>query len=59
MNVHGRHRKCREGDNCTGTGCRISTGKTKRKQNWKRPRLNHHTAEAGLASTSTKKGEKK
>lgn len=34
------HQKCREGENCTGIGCRRQTGKTERKQNWKRPKPN-------------------
>lgn len=34
--------RCREGENCTGIGCRVSTGKTKRKANHKRPKPNQH-----------------
>lgn len=36
------HAECRDGENCTGTGCRRVTGKTKRKNNWARPKFNKH-----------------
>ena len=34
--------RCQNGENCTGAGCRINTGKTQRKANWKRPKPNKH-----------------
>ena len=58
MNIHGRHQKCQEGDNCTGAGCRISTGKTKRKANWKRPKPNQHEGTRASAAPDGKKGKK-
>lgn len=36
--------RCRDGYACTGTGCRVQTGKTKRKQNHLRPKRNKHEA---------------
>jgi hypothetical protein len=34
------HKKCRENERCVGPGCRVETGKTKRKANWNRPKRN-------------------
>lgn len=59
MNVHGRHSKCREGDNCAGPGCRVHTGKTARKANWKRPKPNKHEASRASGVVVKKKGGKK
>lgn len=36
--------RCRDGYACTGTGCRLRTGKTQRKKNWLRPKQNKHEA---------------
>jgi hypothetical protein len=55
MNTLGRHEKCQEGDACTGPGCRINTGKTRRKQNHLRPKPNQHEASR---ETTTTKGKK-
>lgn len=57
MNIAGRHSKCQEGDACQGPGCRVFTGKTKRKQNWSRPKPNKHEGTRG--SVTTKTGGKK
>lgn len=57
MNVHGRHKKCREGDNCTGMGCKVRTGKTERKQNWKRPKPNQHEGTRGAGIQKTGKAK--
>lgn len=35
-----RHERCLNGVNCTGPGCRVSTGKTARKQNFGRSHPN-------------------
>lgn len=48
--------KCREGANCTGIGCRVATGKTARKANWKRPKPNQHE---GTRTTAKDEGKKK
>lgn len=32
--------KCRQGQRCIGPGCNINTGKTERKENWKRSKAN-------------------
>lgn len=36
------HARCQNGENCTGPGCRVSTGKTQRKDNTSRPKPNKH-----------------
>jgi hypothetical protein len=56
VNIHGRHERCQEGDACHGPGCRIHTGKTRRKMNWTRPKPNKHEAER--ASAAPKKGSR-
>lgn len=58
MNIAGRHGKCQNGENCTGPGCRAHTGKTARKQNWKRPKPNQHEGTRGFSGTA-KTGKKK
>lgn len=55
MNVHGRHERCQEGDACVGPGCRIHTGKTQRKQNYRRPKPNQHEGTRASGVTETKK----
>lgn len=57
MNAAGTHSTCQERDLCHGPGCRKHTGKTKRKQNWSRPKPNQHEAEA-TSTTPTKKGKR-
>lgn len=49
--------RCQNGYGCTGEGCRVSTGKTKRKANWKRPKPNKH--EGTRAAVVPEKGKKK
>lgn len=50
--------RCREGADCTGIGCRVSTGKTKRKANWKRPKPNKHEGTRAVPAAPKKKGKK-
>lgn len=50
------NKHCQDGANCTGGGCRVSTGKTKRKANWNRPKPNKHEAFRVSAATTSKKG---
>lgn len=55
MNRLGLHGKCQSGDGCVGPGCRVTTGKTRTKNNAARPKPNQH--EASRASATTKKGK--
>ena len=47
--------RCRDGYGCTGTGCRVSTGKTKRKANHSRPKPNQHEGTRITATEGKKK----
>ena len=56
MNRLGTHQKCQNGDDgCTGPGCRKFTGKTKRKQNWLRPKPNQHEGTRIVATQTTRR----
>ena len=56
MNTKGTHSRCQNGDDgCTGPGCRKQTGKTARKQNWKRPKPNQHEGSRMVAAETGRK----
>lgn len=44
MNPVRMHSNCQDGEGCHGPGCRVSTGKTQRKENYRRPKPNQHEA---------------
>lgn len=46
--------RCQNRGNCTGPGCRVSTGKTKRKANFARPKHNQHEGTRVTANTKEK-----
>lgn len=49
------HSRCREGIACTGIGCRVETGKTKRKKNYSRPHPNKREGSRAVAKEGKKR----
>ena len=46
---------CQNGYLCNGPRCRVLTGKTERKQNWKRPKANKHEGTRAVVTEGKKK----
>ena len=55
MTMLDMHAKCQDGPACHGPGCRVKTGKTAHKENWKRPKPNQHEASRDAVTSKKKK----